>query len=121
VPSDVRGLQRLEYTSYDYKKEVGLGDQLVSYILMNEYWVKEIHKEISGKQYPERKLLLSLKILAHFRDHDKLTPDNLKTLVRGTRLRHENREEVLGILNKLKLIFRIRNTTVYRRGRSIYK
>lgn len=121
VPSDIRGLQRLEYTSYDYRKEVGLGDLLVSYILMKEYWVKELHKEISGKQYPERKLLLALKILAHLRDYDKLTLDNIKTLVRGTRLRQENREEVLGILHRLRLIKRIRNTSVYRRGRNIFK
>ena len=33
VPSDIRGIQRLEYTSYDFKAEVGLADQLVNYIL----------------------------------------------------------------------------------------
>ena len=37
VPSDIRGIQRLEYTSYDFKAEVGLADQLVNYILSKEY------------------------------------------------------------------------------------
>jgi len=121
VPSDIRGLQRLEYTSYDYKKEVGLGDILVNYILMKEYWIKEINKGVSGKRYADRKLLLALKILAHLRDHEKLTLDNLKSLVRGTRLRQENRDETLNVLSRLRLIKGKRNSQVYMRGRNIFK
>ena len=37
VPSDIRGIQRLEYTSYDFKPEAGLGDSLIQYILAKEY------------------------------------------------------------------------------------
>lgn len=54
VPSDIRGIQRLEYTSYDFKHEVGLGDQLVSYVLAKEYWVKkDLEGSAGGWQGPE--------------------------------------------------------------------
>jgi len=104
VPSDIRGIQRLEYTSYDFKPEVGLGDQLVQYILSKEYWAKKAWKEISSSEKGEKQRLLVLRILAHFREHEKLTPDNLRTLLRGTRLRKADLEDVLGILRSQKLI-----------------
>ena len=38
VPADIRGIQRLEYTSYDFKRQSGLGDQLVQFILAMGNW-----------------------------------------------------------------------------------
>jgi hypothetical protein len=121
VPSDIRGLQRLEYTSYDFKPEVGLGDALVKYVLAKEYWVKKIWKEISGSDKSEKKRLLALRILAHLRDHEKLSLENLKSLVRGTRLRKTDRDQILSVLQKHRLIRKIGRTNVYRKGRKIFK
>jgi hypothetical protein len=50
VPSDIQGIQRLEYTSYDYKSEAGLGDQLVNYVLAKQYWTKKIWTAIPAKK-----------------------------------------------------------------------
>lgn len=121
VPSDIRGLQRLEYTSYDFKPEVGLGDLLVRYILSKEFWVKKIWKAIPETKKGVKQRILALRILAHLRDHEKLTPDNLKTLGRGTHLRENDREQVLTALQKLKLIRRSAKTEVFIVGRSIYR
>lgn len=119
VPSDIRGLQRLEYTSYDYKKEKGLGYQLIHYILKKEYLIKQIEKAIGFSANTEKMLLLTLKIIGHLRDHDKLTSENVMSLSRGTRLR--NKDKVLDILVKLKIIKPLKQTkTVYIKNKKIY-
>lgn len=119
VPSDIRGLQRLEYTSYDFKPQKGLGDQILS-ILAKEYWVKKIWKEISGSENSHKKHLLALKILAHFKEHMKLTPENLKSLSRGTHLRKIPQSDIIDVLLRINIIKKIHGTEVYCLKRSIY-
>jgi hypothetical protein len=120
VPSDIRGIQRLEYTSYDFKPEVGLGDQLVQYILSKEYWTKRAWKEIPSSEKGEKQRLLVLRIIAHLRDHEKLTSDNLKTLLRGTRLRKADSEAVLEILRSQKLIKKGKRKQVFLLGKRVF-
>lgn len=119
VPSDIRGLQRVEYTSYDFSPDTGLGDQLVQLILSREYWVKKIWKEIPKTQQGEKKRLLALKTLAHLRDHEKLTRDNLKTLARGTRLRKDSITEVMNTLSRLRLV-RGSERRIYKKWKRIF-
>ncbi len=120
VPADVRGIQRLEYTRYDYKPQVGLGSQLIEYILRKEYWVRKIYKEISGTGKTDKKLELCLKIIAHLRDNQKLTPENFQDLTRGSRLREQDRQKVLGILKGFRFIRKLRNSSVYMRYRTAF-
>ncbi len=121
VPSDIRGIQRLEYTSYDFKAEAGLGDQLVKYILGREYWVKRIWKAIPEADKGAKKRVMALRILAHLRDHEKLTLDNIKTIARGTRLRDIDRNEVMSRLRELKLIRKIKNASAYKLSRKLFR
>lgn len=121
VPSDIRGIQRLEYTSYDFKREVGLGDQLVNYVLAKEYWVRKLWKAIPEAGNGAKKRVMALRMLAHLREHEKVTPDNLKSIARGTHLRQADRTEVLDVLKSLGLIKRSRGSTAYVRGRILYK
>jgi hypothetical protein len=121
VPSDIRGIQRLEYTSYDFKRDVGLGDQLVTYILSREYWVRKIWRAIPDSGKGGKKRLLALRVLAHFRDHEKLTPDNLKSLVRGTRLRQGDRDEVVDTLKAIGVIRKSRGSSAFARRRVLYR
>ena len=121
VPSDIKGLQRLEYTSYDFKKAAGLGDLLIQYVLAKDFWVKKIGKNISDEPKSEKLMLLSLRILAHLRDHEKLTSDNQKSLVRGTRLRQIDWDRVIDALKKLKLIRKIKNAKAYKKYRNIFR
>jgi len=104
VPSDVKGIQRLEYTRYDYQDNVGLGYVLVHYILKKEYWVKKIISELGGREKLELKLRVALKMLAHLRDHQRLFKDNIDALARGSRLRKNDHQEIIETLLKLKLI-----------------
>jgi hypothetical protein len=122
VPSDIRGLQRIEYTSYDFKKDVGLGDLLIRYILVKEYWFKRINRELDNQPNSDKKKLLAVKIVAHLRDHDRLTPENVKSLSRGTRLRRNDSEEVLNVLYGLRLIKKLnRNSRVFVKRINMYK
>lgn len=104
VPSDIRGIQRLEYTSYDFKHEVGLGDQLVSFVLAKEYWVRKLWRSIPEAGKGQKKRMMALRILAHLREHEKLTPDNLKAMAKGTHLREADRQDVVGTLRDLGLL-----------------
>jgi DNA-binding MarR family transcriptional regulator len=122
VPSDIRGIQRLEYTSYDFKREVGLADQLVSYVLSKEFWVKKMWKAIPESGKGAKMRIMALHILAHLREHEKLTPDNLKSIARGSHLRDSDRGTVLDSLKMLGLIKRSRGGgNTYVRGRVLYK
>jgi hypothetical protein len=120
VPSDIQGIQRLEYTSYDYKAAAGLGDQLFNYVLSKQYWIKKIWAEIPESGKGQKKRLMAARILAHMRDYTKLTSDNLQTIARGTRLREVDRNEVVEVLRDLKLIRKIRNTDAYTAGRKLF-
>lgn len=102
VPSDIRGLQRLEYTSYDFTKEKGLGDRLLD-VLSKEPLIQKIWKEITNGNI-EKKKRLSLRILAHYRENERLTLDNVAVLKRGLNLRAEGVNEVLQQLLKNKII-----------------
>jgi hypothetical protein len=120
VPSDIQGIQRLEYTSYDYKPAAGLGDQLVNFVLSKQYWIKKIWTAIPESGKGQKKRLMAVRILAHMRDHSKLTSDNLQTIARGTRLREGDRTEVVDVLRSLKLIRKIRNSDAFTQGRKLY-
>jgi hypothetical protein len=121
VPSDIRGIQRLEYTSYDFKVEVGLGDLLTRYILAKEYWIKRIWKAIPDTGKGSKKRIMAVRILAHFRDHAKLTADNLKVIARGTRLRKLDHDEVVETLRSQKLIRKIKGAPAYSSTRKLFQ
>ena len=110
----------MEYTSYDFKPQSGLGDQLVQYVLSKEYVIKKLWKKLPVTQKGPKKRLLALRILSHLRDHEKLTAENLTSLNRGTRLRGQDREEVVALLRAHKLIRKIRGSNAYTRRRRLY-
>lgn len=120
VPADIQGIQRIEYTSYDYKIAAGLGDQLISYVLAREYWIKKIWTMIPESGHGKKKRQMAVRILAHLRDHAKLTSDNLRTIARGSRLRETDRSDVVEVLRKLKIIRKIRNANAFQLGRKIF-
>ena len=121
VPSDIRGIQRLEYTSYDFKREVGLGDQLVSYVLAKEYWIRRLWKALPEAGKGQKKRMMALRVLAHLREHEKLTSDNLKAMATGTRLRDADRNDVLNALRALGLLKRSRGGAAHVAGRVLFR
>lgn len=124
VPADVRGIQRLEYSCYDYSLEKGLGDCLIT-VLKTEVWVKKIIIGLKRKMEDDKKLekclYLSLRVIAHMRDYEKLTTENLKTITRGTRLRKDIVSRVLDCLAELKFIKKGMRRGVYYRRKKFFK
>ena len=68
----------------------------------------------------EQRTTVAVRILAHMRDHAQLTPDNLLTISRGTRLRKADLDEVLNVMRKLKLLRKIKNANAFKQGRKIF-
>ena len=120
VPSDIQGIQRLEYTSYDFKPAAGLGDQLITYVLSKQYWIKKLWSAIPEAGKGAKKRQMAVRILAHMRDHAQLTADNLLTISRGTRLRKADLDEVINVMRKLKLLRKIKNANAFKQGRKIF-
>jgi hypothetical protein len=52
----------------------------------------------------ERKFYFALRILAYFRDHRRLTVDDLRRIARGTYLRHDTQDGVLELLGEMGLV-----------------
>ncbi|MDD5016385.1 MAG: hypothetical protein PHW73_15055 [Atribacterota bacterium] len=121
VPADIQGMQRIEYTSYDYRKDSGLGYQLIYYILYKEYLVKKIHAVFSGQEYVEKKVQLALKIMGYLRDHERLNQDNISTLARGLRLRKTHTDNVMKALEDLRVIKKAGGLSVYSKRLQIFK
>jgi len=121
VPSDIRGIQRLEYTSYDYKRDVGLGDQLITFVLSKEYWVRKLWRAIPEGDKSLKKRQTALRILAHLREHEKLSLDNVRTIASGTHLREADRQHVLTTLKDLGLIRGSRSDGVYVLGKALFR
>jgi len=116
VPSDVQGLQRIEYET---PKGIGAGSLLPSII---RYLVKEhthprnIFNALKTNNR-DTKFYFALSVLSHLRDNRYLTQADITRLVRGTYLRKEAQNEVLQILVSLGLI----NSWETKKGASLKK
>lgn len=120
VPSDIKGIQRLEYTSYDYRAASGLGDQLINGILSKQHWIKKIWSAIPASGKGTKKRQLALWILAHLREHTFLDANNLRSLARGTHLRETDKDSVLGVLVKMGLLRKARGLQTYELKAKLY-
>jgi len=94
-------------------------------LLKKEYWPKKIYSELkrgeSDAKLLPRSFIVALKIIAHLRDFDRITYDNLRKICKGTHLRQHTRDEVLQALKKLKLIRKERGRDVYiKQGKKLF-
>lgn len=104
VPADIQGIQRIEYTNYhDFDEEHGLLPLLVKYLVKDQTHPRNIWTALPADGR-SRKYYLALRILAHFRDHARLTVDDLRRISKGTYIRRNTQDEVLDILGTLGLV-----------------
>lgn len=107
VPSDIKGIQRLEYTRYDYSPETGLAPALFA-LLRKEYWSKKIlaefHRVYSETAKVEKAFMASMRLLGHLKEFEKLTSDNIRKAFRGTRLRKNDRALLLDALVRIGVL-----------------
>lgn len=103
VPADVQGIQRIEYASAKGLEKDDLVPSLVRYLVREHTHPRNIWNELSNPNR-DRKYYLALGMLAHLRDHKRLTIDDVRRLARGTYLRKESQDQVLDVLTGLGLL-----------------
>jgi hypothetical protein len=103
VPSDIRGIQRIEYSSIESRETDGLLPSIARYLVRGQTQPGHIWDKLSGT-HRDKKFYLSLAILAHFRDNKRLSHGDIARLSKGLYLRKDTQDEVLAILEDQKLI-----------------
>jgi hypothetical protein len=103
VPSDVRGLQRIEYSSATGSDADSLLPSLANYLAKRETHPRRIWERLSAPNR-EKKFYLALAVLAHFRDNKRLSYADRTKLSRGLYLRKEVQDEVIELLEDQRII-----------------
>lgn len=100
VPSDIKGIQRIEYSQTKSYESNGLIPNIVRYLIKDHTHPRNIWQELSGEK-KDKKFYFALAILAHFRDNKRLPYDELRQLSKGLYLRSEVQKEVVEVLEDL--------------------
>jgi hypothetical protein len=119
VPSGIRGIQRIEYSSVESRETDGLLPNLARYLVRDLTHPRHIWDKLSSPRR-DKKFYLSLAILAHFRDNERLSHGDITRLSKGLYLREDAQEEVLHILEEQKLVSAIGSRLGARLAKRIY-
>ncbi len=103
VPADIQGIQRIEYGSANGMGKGDLLPSIVQYLVKEHTHPRNIWDELSNPNR-DKKYYLALGMLAHLRDHKRLTTDDIRRLASGTYLRQEAQDQVLDVLSNLGLL-----------------
>jgi hypothetical protein len=99
VPSDIKGIQRVEYAQTTYGPD-GLIANIVRYLIKDQTHPKNIWQKLGGENR-DKKFYFALAILAHFRENKRLPYDESAHLSKGLYLRKEVQKEVTSLLEDL--------------------
>ena len=103
VPADIQGIQRIEYDSPTGFGARALLPSVAKYLLRKHTYPKNIFNSLVGDNR-DMKFYFAMSVLAHLRDNKYMSQSDIPRLVRGTYLRREAQNEVLGILMDLGII-----------------
>jgi hypothetical protein len=119
VPSDIKGIQRIEYSSIGSFEAEGLLPNIVRYLVRSQTHPRRIWEHLGGDNR-DKKFFLSLGILAHFRENKRFSQDDMRRLSRGLYLRRDAQKEVLDILESQRLISAVGTRLGAKLGKRIY-
>jgi hypothetical protein len=102
VPSDVKGMQRIDYSSPKGFKEDSLFVLIARYLVKDQTHPRRVWEKLSSPR--DKKFYLALMILAHFRDNQRLKEADIKRLSRGLYLKKEAQNEVMEVLEDRGII-----------------
>ncbi len=119
-PSDLKGIQRFQYSQLR-----GFDDECLTQQLNNELVKKLTHPryvwdKLSG-QLREKQFAFAMCVLAHFKKHKVLRRKDLAPMTSGSYLRDDTRDETLEILHGRKLIQGRLDGQDWRAGKSLYR
>jgi len=99
VPSDIKGIQRIEYSQTDYSPN-GLIPNIIRYLIKDQTHPRAIWQKLSSENR-DKKFYFALAVLAHFRDNKRLSDEDVKRLSKGLYLRKEVQREIVTLLADL--------------------
>jgi hypothetical protein len=102
VPSDLKGIQRVDYGSPKGFKEDSLFVNIARYLVKEQTHPRRVWDKLSSPNR-DKKFYLALMILAHFRDNQRLKALEIE-LSRGLYLKKDARNEVMDVLEDRGLI-----------------
>jgi hypothetical protein len=103
VPSDIKGLQRIEYSSVKGYDDSDLLPLLTRYLVKDQTHPKRIWEKLTTPT-KDKKFYFALSVLSHFRENKRFTPADRTRLSKGLYLRDEVEMEVLNLLQDQGLI-----------------
>ncbi len=103
VPSDLKGMQGIDYSSIQGYEDAALLPSLTKYLIKRETHPKRIWEKLSSPN-KDKKFYFALAVLAHFRDNRRLRESDLPRLSRGLYLWKHVQREVLELLEEEGLI-----------------
>jgi len=119
-PSDIQGLQRLQYKRLDGFTEDCLTYQLNHHLVRKLTHPRHVYDQLAG-QSREKAFVLAMRVLAHFKGHNMIHRQDLTPLLRGSYLRKAAVTDVLTILRQRGLLRGKAGGDKWRVGRSLYK
>jgi len=123
VPSDIKGIDRVDYDWDRRKNTASLYDKLKDGIFKKNFVTRAIWKKLQDVPNADKKFELALNILhACKAERIALTQQQLKVLARGLNLKkQEDFDEVVECLVKLKLFKKVPGTGAIKRLQKIFK
>lgn len=119
-PSDIKGLQRIQYTKVDGFTDDSLTYQINHHLVRRLTHPRYVYDRLAGANR-EKAFMVAMRIMAHFKDRQLLHRRDLQTLVAGSYLRDEAVDEILQILHDRQLIAGRLDGQKWKAGRSLYK
>jgi hypothetical protein len=119
-PSDIKGLQRIQYTKIDGFDDNCLAYQLNHQLVRRLTHPRYVYDQLSGANR-DKAFIVAMRILAHFKEHQLLHRRDLQPLVGGSYLRDEAVEQLLEILRGRNLLSGRLDGQKWKAGRSLYK
>jgi len=120
APSDIQGLQRIQYKKID-----GFTDDCLTYQLNHELVRKLTHPRYIYDQLAgpnrDKAFIVAMRMLAHFKSRKLLNRRDLPLLLRGSYLRDSAVDEILEILKGRNLITGRLDGQKWKPGRNLYK
>lgn len=119
VPADIKGIQRIGYSSIKSRDVDGLLPSLVRYLVKGETHPRRVWDSLDGEN-KDKKFYLALSILAHFRDNKRLSQEMITRLSKGLYLRKEARQEVVEVLEEQNLLSAVGSKKGMKLGKRLY-
>jgi hypothetical protein len=123
APSDIKGLDRIDYDWDRRKNTLSLYDKLKDGIFKKKFITRALWKKLQDVPNAEKKFELVLNILHGFKaDRVSLTNGNLKVLAKGLNLKkQEDFDEVVSCLVKLKVFTKVQRSDAIKPQSKLFK